>query len=68
MGNYFSKGKNNNSNKIRKNTLVNYKQRKYNINIDAVKVSFYDHSGNRIHDIKPKYSYIYKGVPGGWYV
>lgn len=34
---------------------------------DAVKVRHY-RNGIEVFDVKVHYSYIYKGVPGGWYV
>ena len=34
---------------------------------NSVKVKYTDYNGN-IMNIKPKYSYIYNGVPGGWYI
>jgi hypothetical protein len=37
----------------------------YNINMSKAKVVFKDYNG---HESKPKFSYVYKGVPGGWYV
>ena len=34
---------------------------------NAVKVSFTDYNGNS-YSVKPKSSYVFNGVPGGWYV
>ena len=39
--------------------------KKYAFNPDAVKVRCY-RNGIEVFDVKPQYSYIYKGVPGGW--
>ena len=39
--------------------------KKYPFNSDAVKVRYY-RNGIEVFDVKPQYSYIYKGVPGGW--
>ena len=33
----------------------------------AVKVYFKDYNGNS-YNVKPKSSYVFNGVPGGWYV
>lgn len=44
------------------------KRKKYSIKPGVVKVTVYDGSGKINYNIKPKYSYIYKGVPGGWYI
>tara|TARA_B110000495_G_C22826378_1_gene482231 strand:- start:3 stop:203 length:201 start_codon:yes stop_codon:yes gene_type:complete len=37
----------------------------YDMKIPKVKAVFKDYNG---HESKPKFSYMYKGVPGGWYV
>jgi hypothetical protein len=39
--------------------------KRYPFNPGAVTVKMI---GSNIENIKPKYSYIYNGVPGGWYV
>ena len=47
----------------------NYKKRyfeKYPSNPDAIKVRHY-RNGVEVFDVKPHYSYIYNGVPGGWH-
>ena len=64
----------NNYKKTKKQQIEQYpkekvKKRKiYKFKPEVVKVTVYDGSGKINYDIKPKYSYIYKGVPGGWYI
>lgn len=38
----------------------------YPMNHNAVNVRFF-RNGVEVFDTVPRYSYIYKGVPGGWY-
>ena len=39
--------------------------RRYYLDMSKVKVVHRDHNG---FESTPKFSYVYKGVPGGWYV
>ena len=39
---------------------------KYPINLDSIRVKVF-RNGVEVFDTVPRYSYIYKGVPGGWY-
>ena len=43
------------------------KSKRINFNRNCVKVRFKSYDENNFN-ITPKYSYIYNGVPGGWYV
>jgi|SaaInlV_150m_DNA_5_1039734.scaffolds.fasta_scaffold60002_2 hypothetical protein len=55
--------------KKNKNKKINYKKINYKLNFKPVKVTFTPY-GQDFPDtnFKPKYSYTYKGVPGGFYV
>ena len=66
MGNKFSrkKGKENIYKKGISKTIYP-RSIHYDINVSKVKVVFKEYNGN---ESKPKFSYVYKGVPGGWYV
>lgn len=66
MGNKHSRKKKINKQKINKFNNIKYTSIKHhNINMTKVKVVFKNYNGK---EMKPKYSYVYKGVPGGWYV
>jgi hypothetical protein len=39
--------------------------RRYDLDMSKAKVIHRDHNG---FESTPKFSYVYKGVPGGWYV
>ena len=66
--------------KIAKNTNNNNKQyrkfvknklnreRNYRFDKSRVSIKLTTFGGELITYIKPKYSYVYNGVPGGWYV
>lgn len=55
----------NTSFKSKKLKKINYFD-KYPIKTPLVKVRFFQ-NGVEVYNSKPRYSYIYKGVPGGWY-
>jgi hypothetical protein len=63
MGLKFSKKKNNTI----KTKPVKIKD--YSFNHNVVKIKHYNMGSNSMEsNNRAKYSYIYKGVPGGWYV
>lgn len=64
MGNKHSRKKKINQQKNNKSNNIKYSSVKPH-NMTKVKVVFKNYKG---HEMKPKYSYVYKGVPGGWYV
>jgi len=43
------------------------KSKKIKINKNAVKITYISNDIDNFN-IKPKYSYVYNGVPGGWYI
>ena len=66
MGNKHSRKKKINQQKNNKSNNIKYSSIKpYDINMTNVKIVFKNYNGQKM---KPKYSYVYKGVPGGWYV
>jgi|TARA_B110000008_G_C16917202_1_gene543171 hypothetical protein len=75
MGNMKSKIHDKDIKKIHdKNVKKIYLQKLYNkqcriINNDAVTIKYigYDEYNKKKYKNEPKYSYTYKGVPGGWY-
>jgi len=67
MGNILKKNKHN------KTKMYSNKKNKsgynYKIKPEVVKIIYYNEHGNKVcPGENVKYSYIYKGVPGGWYV
>ena len=68
MGLKFSRKKNknyyNDSNKIKKTKKQKIVIKEYPFRPDLVKITKLD--GSPLEKM-PKYSYVYKGVPGGWY-
>ena len=54
--------------KMKRENKRNKRPKKYPLKPNAVKVTVYDGFGNIRYDITPKYSYVYNGVPGGWFI
>lgn len=66
MGNFFTtkSKKSVYIDKSKSSKKINYK--KYELNTKPISVRFITYGGE-VLPYKPKYSYIYKGVPGGFY-
>lgn len=70
MGNVLKKHKHNKKIKMYSSKKRRIKNN-YNFRFkpEVVTITYYDEYGNKvINGDKVKYSYIYKGVPGGWYI
>ena len=70
MGNVLKKHKYNKKTKMYSSKKRRIKNN-YNFRFkpEVVTITYYDKYGNKvINGDKVKYSYIYKGVPGGWYL
>ena len=64
MGNFIYKKKSKNNFYIEKPKIY---RKKYKLNTKPVKVRFITYDGEEVLNYKPKYSYTYKGIPGGFY-